>query len=370
MNRLDRTHSRAAVFYEPGKPLSLCEFKLPALQAGETLVEIACCTICGSDLHTIRGDRPVGRPTVLGHEMLGRIARLPPSGGPVCDVAGEPLTLGDRITWSVAASCGTCFFCEAGLPQKCDKLFKYGHESIDRRELSGGLAEFCHLTRGTAIVRVPETLSDYVACPANCATATVAAAIRTAGGCRGKTVVIHGAGMLGLTAAAMAATDGAANVIVTDISDQRLGRAASFGATHAINAAETSSLLDETIRVESNGRGADVVFELSGAVIAIEQSLTQLRTGGQLVLVGSVFPTRAAQLAPELIVRKLLRIDGVHNYTPGDLQSAVAFLARSAADVPFESLVEAEDILANVDALLQHAMSSGAVRVCVRPAVP
>ncbi len=220
----------AAVFESPDKPLQLRSFELPVLQDGEALVEIDCCTVCGSDLHSIHGARTVPVPTILGHEIIGRVTDL---GGVVHDIDGRPLAVGDRVSWAIAASCGDCFYCAHDIPQKCGQLFKYGHEAIsDRHPLSGGLATHCHLATGTSIVRVPSSLPDTVAGPAGCATATVAAALRTAGSCDGRTVVVHGAGMLGLTAAAMARHCGAEYVFVTDIDTQRLQRAQDFGATH------------------------------------------------------------------------------------------------------------------------------------------
>ena len=113
--------------------------------------------------------------------------------------------------------CGTCFFCTHSLPNKCECLFKYGHEAItSARALSGGLATHCQLNRGTALVRVPDSLPDAVACPASCATATIAAALRHAGDLTDAVVLIHGAGMLGLTAAAWASVRGAKAVVLCD----------------------------------------------------------------------------------------------------------------------------------------------------------
>ena len=100
--------------------------------------------------------------TILGHEILGVIEQLAP-GEVIRDYHGVPLQPGDRITWSIAASCDSCFYCQGNVPQKCEKLFKYGHEAIvPNHPLSGGLADHCHLARGTAILRVPESLSDVV----------------------------------------------------------------------------------------------------------------------------------------------------------------------------------------------------------------
>ena len=202
--------ARAAVFLDPGQPLEMRSFALREPRGQEMLVRVTFCTLCGSDLHTFTGRRQTPTPTILGHEIIGRIERFGPD-APRHDLLGQPLREGDRITWTLAASCGACFYCTRELPQKCERLFKYGYEQItDDHPLSGGLADYCLLAPGTGIIRLPETLPDAVACPANCATATVAAALRAGGGCQGQTVLIQGAGMLGLTACAMAKAGGAA----------------------------------------------------------------------------------------------------------------------------------------------------------------
>jgi alcohol dehydrogenase len=108
------------VFHAPGKPLELREFPLPAPQGSEALVEVIACTLCGSDLHTMHGRRSVSVPTILGHEILGRITAFGPA-APRQDAAGKPLQLGDRVTWSIVANCGDCFYCLRGLPQKCQR---------------------------------------------------------------------------------------------------------------------------------------------------------------------------------------------------------------------------------------------------------
>ena len=346
----------AAVFSEPNFPLELKSIPLPQLGEGEAIVEVDCCTLCGSDLHSISGARSVPTPTILGHEIMGHVSDVR---GIVRDLNEKPLSSGDRICWSVTATCGCCYFCSEGPPQKCDQLFKYGHEEItDKYPLSGGLASHCHLIPGTAIIKVPDTLPDVVVSPAGCATATVAAALRTAGNCEGKTVVIHGAGMLGLTTAAMARSRGAANVIVTDVVEQRLRRAESFGATH--------SSLNELSEITA-GRGADIVVDMSGSPDAMESSVDQLRIGGRLVLVGAVFPSRPLSLHGELLVRKMLRVQGVHNYRPDDLQSALEFLSESGQDYPFASLVDREFSLEQINEAIAYAQGDGSFRVAVRP---
>ena len=115
----------AVVFHGAGQPLELCELPIPPLEPDELLVEVTLSTICGSDLHTFAGRRSCDCPTILGHEITGRVVEL---NGTALDLFGDEVRPGDRITWSIAASCGRCFFCSNTLPQKCERLAKYGHE--------------------------------------------------------------------------------------------------------------------------------------------------------------------------------------------------------------------------------------------------
>jgi alcohol dehydrogenase len=355
------------VFVSPGQPLQVRRFDCPDLATGETLVRVTCCTLCGSDLQTYLGKRQAPAPSVLGHEVLGQIVALG-AGPPSRDYHGETLSLGDRISWSVVASCGACFFCRHELPQKCERLFKYGHEACcGAHPLSGGLAEFCQLVRNTTILRVPPEVPDMVASSANCATATVAAAFRSVGGCRGKSILIQGAGMLGLTAAAMARVDEAEHVIVTDVNRQRLAIAVEFGASTVIEVVEDTSALTDFVQRSTQGRGADTIFEMSGASEAVGVGLGLLRTGGEYVLVGAVSPVGSIPVNIEQVVRRMWIIRGIHNYAPVDLAAAIEFLANNYRRFPFERLVAGVFSLDQADAAFQTMVATSAIRVAICP---
>jgi len=357
--------ARAIVFTAPDQPLQLKTYATPALNPGQVLVRISCCTLCGSDLHTFAGHRSTPCPTILGHEIVGHVAALP-DGDPVCDLQGTPLTLGDRITWSVAASCGQCFFCTHDLPQKCEKLFKYGHQQItDAFPLSGGMADAVCLVPNTAIFRVPDELSDLVACPANCATATVVAAYRAAGDLRDQSVLIHGAGMLGLTAAAMAAHHAAKNVIVVD--PDRLNLAQRFGATQTVPATADPQELRNTVNRAIDNRGIDIALDLSGHPDAMRTGLDLLRIGGKAVWVGAVFPTDSVPLDPERIIRNCLSIQGIHNYAPQDLAAALAFLAQTHMIYPFEKLIADTFPLEQAEDAFHLATKTNPIRLALVP---
>ncbi len=99
----------------------------------------------------------------------------------------------------------------------------------------------------------------------------------------------------------------------------------------------------------------------------MEASLDQLRIGGRLILVGAVFPARPLAVSAEQIVRRLLRVEGVHNYRPDDLRSAMQFLADVSEQYPFASLVADEFPLGRINEAVASAERSGAFRIAVRP---
>ena len=355
-------NARAVLFDGPGLPLRTATFAVPTVEPGEVLVRVRCCTLCGSDLHSFNGDRPVPVPIVLGHEIIGDVIE---TGGAVSYHDGEPIQCGDRVTWSIAASCGACFACARGMPQKCSSLFKYGHEALaDAGPFGGGLAEVCVLRRGTATFLVPEALEDTVAAPASCATATVMATWSRVRVEPGDVALIQGLGLLGLTACAVGAELGV-TVVGLDGDPQRREWARRFGAHHVLDPLSAPELT-ELLKELSDSRGVDVAFDFSGSVDALAQGLELLRIGGDYVLAGTVSPTRPWTLQPELLVRRLLTLHGVHNYAPADLRNALAFLKRSASVHPFHEIVEATYRLNSVAAAFDHARR-GAIRVGVIP---
>jgi alcohol dehydrogenase len=348
---------RAAVFDGPGRPFRFEAVPRPRLGRGEAIVRVRLCTVCGSDRHTFAGRRPGPTPCVLGHEIVGEIEEV---GEGFADASGEPVHPGERVVVGVAASCGGCFFCARGLPQKCESLFKYGHEPVAAgRGPSGGFTTHCHLLPGSAAVRVPDALPDEVAAPAGCATATVAAAMAAV--CSQGCGVVLGLGMLGLTACAMATAAGSAAVVACDVDDTRLSLARRFGATHTVRPAEAVAAAKDL----TAGRGADFALELSGSPAAAALSLDVLRTGGTAVWVGAVLPTDPITVRPEAVVRRCLSVVGVHNYAPWHLRSAIDFLAPNHARFPFAELVSRTFPLDEVDAAFRFAEASRPVRVAV-----
>lgn len=353
----------ARAFVGAGHPHETIAVPGVVLAAGEALVRVELSTICGSDVHTWSGHRSAPVPTVLGHEYVGRVMQL--GDDSVTYVDGSRVRIGDRVVWSIFAACRACDRCLRGIPQKCRELRKYGHERIASKwELSGGFATHVHLVRGTAIVRAPENLPAEVLAPATCGTATAWAALAAAEDVvevSSSLVLVSGAGLIGLTATAMATARGA-RVIVADPDATRRALAPAFGAIGVVNPADRRSL--RAALSAEDAVDVDLVIEASGARAAVASALDVVAVAGAVVLVGSVFPTDAIALDPEKVVRSCATIRGVHNYPPAALAAAVSFLATHHSEHPFAQLVGETFALSELDDALAAAAAPGApVRV-------
>lgn len=330
---------------------------LPELRSGEVLVAIELATICGSDLHTIAGDRATPLPTVLGHEAVGYIVEV---GGESLGREGQSLVVGDRVTWTIGTACGACRRCRRAIPQKCESVRKYGHEAIDDHwRLNGGFASHCHLVQGTGLVSVPDDLPANVAAPANCATATVTCAARRVELSAEDVVVVLGCGMLGLTAVAYAKDQGVDTVIAVDVDPSRRDLAKEFGATVVVAPEDLAATTEEL--------GADVIFELSGNSRAVQSAFDNVALGGRIAMVGSVSPAPEISFEPSGFVKNLTMVVGSHNYRVDDLVEAIAFLSRTPALHLFADLVPEPFDLKDIDDAVAVARTAVAPRIAVRP---
>ena len=348
------------IFDGADKPIRAAHHPLPTnLHAGEVLVQIRLATICGSDLHTISGQRIEATPAILGHEAVGEV---------VAAGTGRPeIKPGDRITWTIADSCGHCLPCTAyGLPQKCDHLFKYGHAILDNGTgLNGCYASHLVLRPGTHIVKVPDALVDEVVAPANCALATVISAIsQLPQGCQ--TVVIQGVGLLGVYACALLREAGVTNVFCIDIQDARLAQIPRFGGT-PIDGRPTCYPAGREAILAAAEHGVDVVLEVAGVSALVPEGIQLLRPGGVYGFVGMVHPHSQLELTGEQVIRKHLTLFGIHNYAPQHLEQAIAFLSRTQQCYPYADLVSPPFPLANLNAALTVAQQGEWHRVAVAP---
>jgi len=335
---MERPDHTVAAVWRGGDDIALESVPVPALGPGDVLVRVRFATVCGSDRHTVSGRRDQPCPSILGHETVGEVVGI---GERAYALDGSRLRAGQRVIWSVTLPCGACDRCRRGITAKCRSVRKAGHEALDSDwGLSGGYARHVLLPRGLPIAVVSDELSDALAAPAACATATVMAVIERAGSLAGRHVVVVGAGMLGLTAVAAAAQAGAAALTVVDPDCARRELARRFGATEVCSAA-------------SEAVAADVLLEFSGSSAALQDGLTTLEIQGVAVLAGSVAPNGTIAVDPESVVRRQLSIHGVHNYEPRHLTAALDFLRQTREEFPWADLVAEPKPLDDIADLLR-----------------
>ncbi len=358
---------KIVAFESTDKALQLIDTPIPSLKEQEILVRNEYATLCRSDIYTYTGMRKEKNPTILGHEIIGRIDSFE-TDKPVFDLRGNLLNIGDRITWAIFASDPSSEFSKRGMPQKAADLFKYGHEQItEESTLHGGLSEFTILRKNTPFIKINEAVPLTVGAIINCAVATVAGAIRIAGDLVGKKVLICGTGMLGIIACAMAKSKGASTVIAVDTNEERLNISLEFGADENLLIKSGQNNILECY-FEKNGRNIliDSLIDLSGSPDAMENCIDTLEIGGTVVFIGATFPQRKIQIDAEKVVRKILTIKGLHNYNEQDLLSAVEFIETNYLTFPFGKLIYDGFTLATANEAFKHAIDQNNFRVGIQ----
>lgn len=332
---------RVVVAKEHGKPFTIEEYPVPDPEPGALLVKVTQAGVCGSDLHTWRGDQaaaplpPNGR--VMGHEGTGVAFKL--GEGLTTDSLGKEIKEGDRIMWSAIRPCERCYQCTRGEPNWCPNG-RYAGNAGDFPYFTGTYGDYFYLPPNHPIYRVPDELPDSVLGFVNCAMGTVTEGLLRADCEEGDYVVIQGAGGLGLNATAMAKDMGAHRVIVMDRLDHRLQLAEEFGADYTINVSEfnTENTRKERVLELTEGRGADIVLELVGRPELLAEGINLLTNGGTFVEIGNISPQRTVTIDPSTLLRGK-KIVGSLMYRPHLLPMMMESLVKNRGKVPYDRIV-------------------------------
>ncbi|PKB66637.1 MAG: hypothetical protein BZY81_06645 [SAR202 cluster bacterium Io17-Chloro-G4] len=347
---------RVVICKEYSRPFEIDEFEVPDPEPGAVLLKMTQAGICGSDLHTWRGDQvnvplpPTGR--VMGHEGTGVVDKLGP--GVTTDTLGVSIEEGDRIVYAAVFPCYRCHMCLKNDTNWCANR-GYAAGGV-YPYFTGTYADFLYLPPRHPFFRVPDELPDDLLGPVNCAMGTVTTGLMRAGAKQGDNVVIQGAGGLGLHAIAMAKDMGADQVIVLDRLDNRLRLAEEFGADHTINIEEfnTAETRVERVKDLTNGRGSDVVMELVGRAELLAEGIDMLSNGGTFVEIGDIVRGREVSIDPsKLLAGK--SIVGSLMYRPDLLPTLLNFLVRTQNKLPFHKIVSHKFPLAEVNEAFPQA---------------
>jgi alcohol dehydrogenase len=353
------TTMKAVVFKGKGE-LRLEDVPRPRPAAGEAVIRITTTTICGTDVHIVRGEYPVKPGLILGHEPVGVIAEL----GAGLD---HLYTVGDRVIVGAITPCGQCFYCLNGSHSQCGGAlggWRFGNT------INGAWAEYLLVPDAKAnLALIPHSLADedVVMCPDIFSTGLSGA---ESGQIRvGDSVAVFAQGPIGLCATVGARLKGASLIVAVDTMPDRLAVARRFGATTTLNPNECDPVAE--IKGLTEGRGVDVAIEALGRQETFENALRAIRPGGTLSSLGVysgklVAPYEAlyAGLGDQKIVTTLC---------PGGKERMRRLMALVAAHrVDLSPLVthhfSLEDIETAFD--LFSRQRDGVLKVALHPGVP
>jgi len=344
---------KAAVLPDYGAPMELREVQIPELEDGAILVKVEMAGICGSDLHIWHGTMGIKAPTpyVMGHETIGKIVAL--GRGRVNDAAGSPLLEGDLITWA-HAYCHDCYYCNiANNPMLCENRTGYGMAPPEK--LMGGFAEYEYIVPKTKVIKIPKTLTPEEAIGVACAFRSVVSGFEKLEGiAAGDSVVIQGAGPVGLYACVLAKESGAGQVIVIGAPESRLELAKRWGADHVINLDEVSSpdARKEIIYGLTNGKGPELVIECSGYSPAFSEGCSIVQKGGRYLILG-LTSLNEIPFSPAIILHKNIKIIGSGGALISHFYKALNFIESRRNKYPFGEIVSCKYSLEDINKALE-----------------
>jgi S-(hydroxymethyl)glutathione dehydrogenase/alcohol dehydrogenase len=286
------TKMRAALLETPGVVEMVDDVEINDPRAGEVLVRVSHCGLCHSDLSVVDGSFPGALPVVLGHEAAGTVEAIGP------DVLS--VQVGDPVVLTPTPSCGRCYFCVRHEPTLCKvhsialftgllpdgttPLSRHG-QPVFRGLATAAFGELAIMPE-VAVIKIDPDVPLEVACVLGCAVQTgVGAVLNTAKVEEGATVLVFGAGGIGIAVTQGARIAGASMIVVSDPSEERREAARAFGATHVLDpgAGDVPAAVFEL----TGGIGIDYAFEAAGQAALLEAGIQATRPGGTTVGVGA-----------------------------------------------------------------------------------
>lgn len=306
-----------ALVYRGVEQLHLEDVAEPEPAAGEVLVQVAACGICGSDLHGYLGHsarRDANVPLIMGHEFTGRIV------GSGQDVPGA-LAVGTRVVVQPQISCGSCRACRSGRANICPHMRILGIERPGAFAPLVAVPAHRIFPLPDALDDVDGTLVETLAVEVHLFHQMVPSLLRS--------VVILGAGAQGLLAVQLARLLGIPQVIVSDVVPQRLAMASQMGATITVQA-DAEDVVDIARRATDNW-GVDLVIDAVGAPVTRRQAVAMAAPGGTIGLIGLGEGETTLNFLP--VVNKELQVLGSYCYSDDEFQRALELIASGQIQV-------------------------------------
>jgi L-iditol 2-dehydrogenase len=347
---------QALVVLEPGR-VEIQEVPVPVPGPGQVLARVRAVSICGTDVHLVRGDYPgfwpPAFPFIPGHEWAGDIVAL----GAGSDRYGWKV--GDRVVGTSHDACGVCQKCVEGRYNLCENYGIPGLHKQYGHSVQG--ADASYVVHGIkAVFRLPDSLSYAEGAVID--PASIALHVANRGGVRpGDTVAVTGAGAIGLLAGDAALVRGAARVIVLETNPLRLAMAGSMG-FETVDAGMADPAA--AVRQRTGGLGADVVLECAGVPASVQLAVAMLRRGGRCAAVG--IPTKGIEIAMQRVVLDELEIVG-SRATAGEMRHVIPLVEQGRIRV--REVTTHHFRLAEYERALEtfNDPKSGAIKIIIEP---
>ena len=345
--------SKAAVLVKYKEAHEIQDIPIPKIEGSAILVKVHLAGICGTDIHQADGDLSAndkGLPVIQGHETIGEIVELGPTRKK--DVAGRDLKVGDRIVWS-HDYCNECYQCSI-LHRQSICMHSIGYGFCPPEQLMGGFSEYEYIMPTTPVCIVPEDVTDEEAVGVGCAFRTAVNAFESMQKVKpigiGDTVVIQGAGPVGLYATIIASQLGAGQVITIGAPEKRLELAREWGASATINLEEVKDPADrkQIVLDLTEGRGADMIVECSGFAPAVNEGFDLMMRGGSYLIIGQT-TGMSIEFKPSTIVSKGATIFGNCGADITHFYRALKFLKAHKDQFPMDRLISNHYKLEEVD---------------------
>lgn len=292
---------------------------IPELSAGEVLVQVKYCGICGSDVHGYLNGIMVPPGTVMGHECVGLVADTAQG------VTG--FKSGDRVVVKPIPQCGECHWCRQGQYSLCSRAFERAIGITPDND--GAFAKYVRIKYpGEMLFKLPENVSFQAAALVE-PLATCLHAVRLSRFKPGDRVVVIGAGMIGLGVLQFLKLGGAGKIISLEISSEKSTLAAQMGADVVLNPIAEGDDLTKKIYSLTDGVGADIVYECAGVPAAFQACINHVKSGGQVMLVG--INDKDVAINPFTLVLKEVEMKGVLGYYD-EYQYVLEYLSQGKID--------------------------------------
>lgn len=321
------------------------EYPVPDPEPGAALIKVSIANVCGSDMHYWKGEQnyaKMGRPLPLntGHEHMGTVAKL--GAGVTTDSTGEPLKEGDRVIYRYFNPCMRCKACLQRHYKSCPVRQANFLVSCDVwPHFQGGYGQYFYLRPNHAIFKLPNEITDEMAAGVNCAFTQVYAGLEIGQMQAGATVVIQGAGGLGVYACAVAREMGASKIIVIDGVSERLELASEFGADEFVDLREypTPEARIERVKALTDNWGGSIVMELVGNPNVVDEGLRMTAPEGTYLEIGNINYGWEARFDPSWIIFGNRRIQGVAHYEAEHLKRALDLMVRTRSKYPYHKIL-------------------------------